>query len=141
MINGSVAVTPGHSYLVELEERGDDTRLEILDAGKHVLARADDPERRTGTRRAVVDVKAQPGGALTLTGSQAVDVVLLTIESMRRARQSFSATGRVHLFMAAPAGLSFMLGQLLNTFGEVQTYEHLADRGHYVVSALLRPSD
>ena len=91
--------------------------------------------------RAVVDVKAQPGGPLTLTGSQAVDVALLTIESMRRARQSFSATGRVHLFLAAPAGLSFMLGQLLNTFGEVQTYEHLADRGHYVVSALLRPSD
>ena len=34
-----------------------------------------------------------------------------------------------------------MLGQLLNTFGEIQTYEHLADRGHYLASALLRPSD
>jgi hypothetical protein len=61
-------------------------------------------------------------------------------ESMRQARQAYSATGRVHLFMAAPAGLSFMLGQLLNTFGEVQTYEYLAERGQYVPSALLRPS-
>ena len=34
-----------------------------------------------------------------------------------------------------------MLGQLLNTFGEIQTYEHLADRGHYLVAGLLRPSD
>lgn len=91
--------------------------------------------------RAIVDVKAQPGLSPTLTSGQAVDVAFLTIESMRRAKQSYSTTGRVHLFMAAPAGLSFMLGQLLNTFGEVQTYEHLADQGHYVASALLRPSD
>lgn len=91
--------------------------------------------------RAIVDVKAAPGLPSTLTSGQAVDVAFLTIESMRRARQEYSTTGRVHLFMAAPAGLSFMLGQLLNTFGEVQTYEHLADQGHYVPSALLRPSD
>lgn len=90
--------------------------------------------------RAIVDVKAEPGHPLTLTSGQAVDVAFLTIESMRRARHSHSATGRVHLFMAAPAGLSFMLGRLLNTFGEVQTYEHLADQGHYVASALLHPS-
>ena len=91
--------------------------------------------------RAIVDVKAEPGHPRALTAGQAVDVVFLTMESMRRAQQAHSATGRVHLFMAAPAGLSFMLGQLLNTFGEIQTYEHLADRGHYLAAALLRPSD
>jgi hypothetical protein len=91
--------------------------------------------------RAIVDVKTEPGLPSTLTSGQAVDVAFLTIESMRRARQSFSATARVHLFMAAPAGLAFMIGQLLNTFGEVQTYEHLAELGHYVPSALLRPSE
>ena len=89
--------------------------------------------------RAIVDVNAEPGLPPTLTSRQAVDVAFLTIESMRRARQSYSTTGRVHLFMAAPAGLAFS-GQLLNTFGEVETYEHLADRD-YVASALLRPSD
>jgi hypothetical protein len=91
--------------------------------------------------RAVVDVRAETGHPVTLTSGQATDVAFLAIESMRSARQSHSATGRVHLFMAAPAGLAFMLGQLLNTFGEVQTYEHVAEQGHYAVSALLRPSD
>lgn len=91
--------------------------------------------------RAIVDVKGGAGLPSTLTSGQAVDVAFLTIESMRRARTSYSATGRVHLFMAVPAGISFMVGQLLNTFGEVQTYEHVADRGDYVVAAVLRPSD
>ena len=91
--------------------------------------------------RAIVDIKAESGHPRALTGGQAVDVVFLTMESMRRAQKVHSATGRVHLFIAAPAGLSFMLGQLLNTFGEIQTYEHLADRGHYLAAGLLRPSD
>ena len=91
--------------------------------------------------RAIVDIKAEPKHSLALTGGQAVDVAFRTMESMRYAKRVHSATGRVHLFMAAAAGLSFMLGQLLNTFGEIQTYEHLADRGHYLASALLRPSD
>jgi hypothetical protein len=42
---------------------------------------------------------------------------------MRRARETHSAYGQIHLFVATPAGIAFMAGQLLNTFGEVQTYE------------------
>jgi hypothetical protein len=43
--------------------------------------------------------------------------------------------------MAAPAGLAVLIGQLLNTFGAIQTYEHVvADgSGRYRPAALLRP--
>src|SRR4029077_6278044 len=48
------AVVPGHAYLIEVEERDNDARVEILDPMNAVMVRADHPERRTGTQRAVV---------------------------------------------------------------------------------------
>ena len=47
----------------------------------------------------------------------------------------------MHLFMAVPAGLAVLIGQLLNTFGSVQTYEHVTvdGSGQYRPAALLRP--
>jgi hypothetical protein len=44
--------------------------------------------------------------------------------------------------MAAPAGLAVLIGQLLNTFGSVQTYEHVTidGSGQYKPAALLRPN-
>jgi hypothetical protein len=49
--------------------------------------------------------------------------------------------GAVHLFMAAPAGLAMLVGQSLNTFGAVHTYEHVSTdgSGRYRRAALLRP--
>jgi hypothetical protein len=53
----------------------------------------------------------------------------------------YKVRGTVHLFLAAPVGLAFMIGQLLNGFGDIQTYEHLAtQKPCYVSAALLRPS-
>jgi CHAT domain-containing protein/tetratricopeptide (TPR) repeat protein len=48
------AVIAGHQYLVQLDERDNDALFEVMGAGGQVVARADHPERRTGTRRAVV---------------------------------------------------------------------------------------
>jgi CHAT domain-containing protein/tetratricopeptide (TPR) repeat protein len=48
------AVIPSHQYLVQLDERDNDALFEVASAGGQVVARADHPERRTGTRRAVV---------------------------------------------------------------------------------------
>jgi len=47
------AVVPGHAYLIEVGQRNNDARVEILDPMNEVIVRADHPERRTGTRRAV----------------------------------------------------------------------------------------
>ena len=49
-----LALVSGRTYLIEIREQGNDAFAEILDATGRVVARADHPERRTGTRRAVV---------------------------------------------------------------------------------------
>ena len=59
-----ITLPPGRAFLIEVEERGNDAVLEVLDPESHLLARADHPERRTGTRRAVV--MSPDSGALTV---------------------------------------------------------------------------
>jgi CHAT domain-containing protein len=49
-----LALAPGPAWLIEVEEQGNDALVEILDSKGGILARADHPERRTGTRRAVL---------------------------------------------------------------------------------------
>lgn len=79
------------------------------------------------------DVKA-PG--------QATDIANVVLEAIRNARQNHRPLGTVHLFMAVPVGLAMLIGQLLNTFGRVQTYEHISTDavGIYRQAALLFPS-
>jgi len=50
--------------------------------------------------------------------------------------------GTIHLFLAVPAGLAVMIGQTLNTFGPIQTYEHVGTDavGVYKPAALLASS-
>jgi len=61
------AVVPGHAYLIEVEERNNDARVEILDPMSEVIVRADHPERRTGSRRAVVTAPDRPSLAVSVT--------------------------------------------------------------------------
>jgi hypothetical protein len=93
--------------------------------------------------RAVVRV-SKPGARRSewLEPGQAVDVAQLVIEGLREARTEFRKLGCVHLFLGVPAGLAMMIGQLLNTFGPVQTYEHIPDEGvgYFEPAVLLHPS-
>ncbi len=63
-------------------------------------------------------------------------------EAIRYACNEYSIGGKIHLFMAAPAGLAMLIGQLLNTLKLVQTYEFFRGEGPdtYRPAALLRPS-
>lgn len=76
------------------------------------------------------------------TAGQARDVVDIIIRALREARDLLQPRGTLHLFLAAPAGLAMMIGQMLNTHGPVQTYEHMATDavGAYCPSVLLTPS-
>ena len=76
------------------------------------------------------------------TPGQARDVVRVVVEGLRRARDVFQPRGDLHVFLAVPAGLAMMIGQMLNTFGPVQTYEHVATDsvGVYQPAARLNPS-
>jgi hypothetical protein len=74
---------------------------------------------------------------------EALDLAHKIIGEIRTARRQYGRLGDLHLFMAGPAGLAFLLGQLLNTVGTVRTYEHVSDDGigHYEPAVVLRPAD
>jgi hypothetical protein len=76
------------------------------------------------------------------TPGQAVDIVRLVAEGLRQARDEMQPRGTIHLFLAVPAGLAVMIGQTLNTFGPIQTYEHIGTDavGLYKPAALLHPT-
>jgi hypothetical protein len=90
--------------------------------------------------RAIVHVHAE--GRRQVTASEATGIAHLAVNTLGDARSELKTRGAVHLFLAVPAGLAFLIGQLLNTVGEVQTYEHVAGQSpSYIKAALLRPSD
>jgi hypothetical protein len=76
------------------------------------------------------------------TPGQAVDIVRVIAEGLRQARDTLQPRGTLHLFLAVPAGLAVMIGQTLNTFGPIQTYEHIGTDavGVYQPAAVLAPS-
>jgi SMODS-associated and fused to various effectors sensor domain len=93
--------------------------------------------------RAVVHITRQGNFPhLIASPGQAADVAHVVQDGMRTVRRDYGNIGTVHLFMAVPAGLAVLIGQLLNTFGAIQTYEHvnIDGSGHYRPAALLRPS-
>jgi SMODS-associated and fused to various effectors sensor domain len=74
--------------------------------------------------------------------AEAVDLAHEVVMAMRAARSRYGRVRDVHLFIAGPVGLAFLLGQLLNTFGTIRTYEHVSDHsvGHYSPAVALEPS-
>ena len=95
----------------------------------------------TGPFRAYVHIKrADSGvGAVLDTPGQVADVARKTVAAARNMRTEYRITGRIHLFAAIPAGLAMLIGQLLNTLGPVQTYEHIPTdaTGIYKTAGLL----
>ena len=65
-----------------------------------------------------------PGRVDVATAGQAVDIALTVIEAIREARHKYAPVSTIHLFMAVPLGVAMLIGQNLNTFGPIQTYEH-----------------
>jgi len=90
--------------------------------------------------RAVVRV-SRPGTYphLIRSAGEAVDLAHVVTDAMRGARDQYPECRRFHLFAAVPAGAAVLIGQLLNTLGPVQTYEHIqtGGTGTYEPAALL----
>ncbi|MGH8133049.1 MAG: hypothetical protein ACRETP_07455, partial [Steroidobacteraceae bacterium] len=63
-------LVPGHAYLIEVDERDNDALVEVLDSKNQAVVRADHPERRTGTRRAVVTAPEEPSLVVRVTGKE-----------------------------------------------------------------------
>ncbi len=128
-------LVPGHVYLFEVAESGTDAIAEILKAKSEVIARADNPERRTGTQRAVVT--APDSGFLTVrvrgkdqingTGTAAVRVFDLVA---LRTRPDCMGVFRT----LAAADADYALGQLISR-------GHSASGAHGAREAFLRAAD
>ena len=93
--------------------------------------------------RAVVHVAPpDPRPARVQLGpGEARHLACLAVDAVRAAVSKYVARGKVHLYLAVPAGVALMIGQQLNTLGSVQTYEHdPAGALPYTAAALLAPS-
>ena len=58
------------------------------------------------------------------SGGEAAEFAWRVREGINRLWRDNPGVQRVHLFTRAPAGLVFMIGQLLNPVGKVQLYDH-----------------
>jgi hypothetical protein len=89
-------------------------------------------------RRAVEAAKQGRGrpDIVVADPAEASSLARLAMSAVRQARRD-GATGSVHLFVAGPAGLSLMLGQLSNTFNTVVSYDYRPASGDYVPAAVL----
>jgi CHAT domain-containing protein/tetratricopeptide (TPR) repeat protein len=68
-----ILLLPGHAYLIQVDERDNDALVEIFDSKNQLVARADHPERRTGTRRAVVTAPDSRSLLIRVTGKEHAD--------------------------------------------------------------------
>ena len=122
-------------------ELGSDDLAVLVSVNNDVTQAVALSEGEIGPFRAYVHLNRYDSrqGAILENPGQAVDLARQIIEAARRARGEYATGGRVHLFMAVPAGLAMLVGQLLNTLGPVQTYEHVQSDaiGIYRSAALL----
>jgi hypothetical protein len=72
-VTADFSVVPGHTYLIEVDERNNDALVEVLTPRNQVIAQADHPERRTGTRRAVLTA-AEPRITVRVSGKEDANV-------------------------------------------------------------------
>ena len=76
--------------------------------------------------RALIHVR-KPGGLphRLASAGEAVDVADKVIAAIKAARRTYREVRCTHLFLSVPAGVALMIGQLANTLGPLQTYEHV----------------
>jgi CHAT domain-containing protein len=106
-------VASGGVYLIEVQERDKDALVEVLDTENRAISRADHPERRTGTRWAIVTAPAsslvvrvtgkEPAGAVGTADVRVFDLkplrarpdCLAAVSALAEADASYAAAERV----------------------------------------------
>lgn len=73
-----------------------------------------------------------------LNAGQAVDIANTFRSEVQKALKEHPSSDTIHLFMAVPTGLAFLLGQKSNALRQTQTYCHNKDRGKYEQGPLLK---
>lgn len=60
-------------------------------------------------------------------GKEAYSITSGIIQEIRKVLREYRLQGSIHIFIAGPVGIAFLLGRQLNTFGEIHCYEHIAE--------------
>jgi hypothetical protein len=135
--------TPRHTATVSVERVEldvDSDQLAVVVSVNHDVEQAIRATIGLPAFRGIVRVRPTDNGTIDIVdGGEAVDIAVRLIEAIKASRSDWRDIKGTHLFIAAPAGLAIMLGQLLNGLGPVQTYEHIQDDGigHYAPAALI----
>jgi hypothetical protein len=93
--------------------------------------------------RAVLDLAKLDGTRYDLANpAEALDAAHAVADEIIKAKSNLGGIRAIHLFLAVPAGLAMLIGQLLNGLPEVQLYEHVpgASPGPYRPALKLNPS-
>lgn len=136
---------PDEAVAVDVDIRAADVRANDLAVLISITDGIEQPfgvmMRHLAPLRATVHVTAHSLPLQIASSGQAATLARMVRDAIRRARREYRATGTVHLFMAVPAGVAVLLGQLLNTLGTIQTYDFRAGTGPpYTAAATLEPS-
>lgn len=127
------SLDPGSDSGFEAEIRGDDTSAEELAVLVEVADLVGPALVRSASIlppfRAIITVRREGPLPHRLDCSTAVDVAETTLAAIRQARAQYPHLAKTHLFIAGPLALGMLTGQMLNTVGPVQTYEHIPDGG------------
>jgi hypothetical protein len=79
--------------------------------------------------RAILRIGKEGESVHQLSGpGEAKHLAKLVVQSIREARERYPEIDCTHLFLSGPLGLSMMIGQLSNTLGALQTYDHVGPR-------------
>jgi CHAT domain-containing protein/tetratricopeptide (TPR) repeat protein len=106
----AVTLAPGHEWLIEAREQGNDAILELRDSDARPLAQADHPERRTGTRRIIFSPSKSQSLTLRVAGKEheavngTVDILVIDLAALSsrpaclRAYRSLAAADSEYAF-------------------------------------------
>lgn len=140
-------MVPGHTYLVEVLIEGNDAVAEVLDANGTVIARADDPVRRTGTRRALAHatgamLAVQVAGKEHAGREGSARVRLIDLASIRDAACLSAAKALAAADAAYASGQSIVRGASSAPAGSAhQAFQQAADDYLAAEQALSAASD
>lgn len=130
-----------NAHITWHEAGGGDVAV-FISVADDVVAAVQATRSKLPSWRAVVSVEREGLLPHAIESSEeAVDIANKVIDAMRVVRREAHTDVRFHIFAAIPVGLAVLIGQLMNTLGHVQLYEHVQQSGTYAPSVLLAAQD
>jgi CHAT domain-containing protein len=142
-----VALAPGREWLIEVREQGNDVTVQVQDAAGHLLAQADHPERRTGTRRLLLSPSVSQPLTFRFTGKEheavsgAAELFVFDLAPLKNASTCVQAlTSLAAADSDYAAGQQISRGQATSAPGNAHQAYQRAAQGYLAAEMLLNDS-